>query len=259
MQTISPLDESRTGRHTYVPGPCFTQIEEEFKRVVALGNESFSVLVTGKSRAGKSAMVTALAHRLNLPVYSLNIKAKFLTEGGIDALFSHRAIPHRPVLVHIEEFSMMFQETVARCSDGPVAGDEAASGQRYEGLQCSTALNCSDLLKLFDQSGTTSPKRIFFVLTCIELPEQFDKVRELQPLLARGRIQHYRLEEPSDEIIKTYLLQYFYPQCRRGALTSADHRCLEAYHAQMKTRLGADSNNWHAVKRHAEVFPLNKR
>ena len=75
---------------------------------MSLGNESLTVLVTGESRSGKSAMVTALASHLNLPVYSLNLKAKFLTNGGLEALFSYRTIPHRPVVVHIEEFSNLF-------------------------------------------------------------------------------------------------------------------------------------------------------
>ena len=112
MQYINPLSPQRTGRCTYVTGQSFAAIEAEYRRVVSLGNESLTVLVTGKSRSGKSAMVTALASHLNLPVYSLNLKAKFLTNGGSEALFSYSAIPHRPVLVHIEEFSMMFQETV---------------------------------------------------------------------------------------------------------------------------------------------------
>lgn len=146
---------------------------------------------------------------------------------------------------------MMFQETVSAevCSD---------PGHHYEGLQTSSALNCSDLLKLFDQSGTTSPKRILFVLTCIELPRQFDRISELKPLLARGRIQHYKLEEPTEEVISQYLLQYFYPEARRAALSPAERRHLEAYRQQMKVTLGADSQSWHAAKRYAEVRPLSR-
>merc|ERR1719356_2454229 len=59
MQYISPLAQERTGRFTYVPGEAFAQIEEEYRRVVSIGNESLTVLLTGASRAGKSAMVTA--------------------------------------------------------------------------------------------------------------------------------------------------------------------------------------------------------
>lgn len=70
MQYISPLAPERTGRLTYVPGEAFFQIEDEYKRVVSIGNESLAVLLTGASRAGKSAVVTALAFRLGLPVYS---------------------------------------------------------------------------------------------------------------------------------------------------------------------------------------------
>jgi hypothetical protein len=251
MQYISPLAQERTGRFTYVPGEAFAQIEEEYRRVVSIGNESLTVLVTGRSRAGKSAMVTALAHRLGLPVYNLNLKARFLLDGGVDALFSHRAIPHRPVLVHIEEFSMMFQETVTTESS-------SEHGPHYEGLQSSMALNCSDLLKLFDQSGTTSPKRILFVLTCIELPRQFDRIAELRPLLARGRIQHYQLEEPTDEVISQYLLQYFYPEVRRAALPAAERQRLDTYKRQMQASLGPEWKNWHAAKRYAEKHPLSR-
>jgi len=255
MQYIPPMAQERTGRFTYVPGPAFTMIEEEYRRVVTILNESLTVLVTGASRAGKSALVNALAHRLSLPIYNLNLKAKYLTDGGIDALFSYRAIKHRPVLVHIEEFAMMFQETLLTPSDG--TGGEPLAGQRYEGLQQnSSSLHCSDLLKLFDQSGTTSPKRIVFVLTCIELPEQFDRIRELQPLLARGRIQHYRIEEPTEEVIAQFVLQYFYPEPKRQTLSATDREKLLSYVAQMKQRLGGDFKNWHAVVKYAEEIPI---
>jgi hypothetical protein len=266
MQYISPMGPDRTGRFTYVPGTAFSQIVDEYKRVVELNNESLTVLVTGASRSGKSAMVTALAHLLGIAVYSLNLKAKFLTEGGLEALFSHRAISYRPVLVHMEEFSLMFQETVCgkgrALSDSVVAYDGEEDGAaptrstRYEGLQRSSTLNCSDLLKLFDQSGTTSPKRIFFVLTCIALPEQFDAIQELRPLMARGRIQHFHLDEPTDEVIKQYLLQYFFPEARRSSISPSEYQRLDAYNVQMKERLGKDATNWHAVKKYAEVYPL---
>lgn len=157
----------------------------------------------------------------------------------------------------MEEFSLMFQETVAR----NVSEVDAAPGRvvaRYEGLQSSSSLNCSDLLKLFDQSGTTSPKRIFFLLTCIELPEQFDRINELKPLLARGRIQHFHLEDPSAESMDAYLLQYFYPQDRRNNLSAAERQRLDEYSVQMRSRLGAESTNWHAVKKHAQVYPLSR-
>lgn len=254
MQYIPPMAQERTGRFTYVPGPAFSMIEEEYRRVVSIGNESLTVLVTGASRAGKSALVNALAHRLSLPIYNLNLKAKYLIDGGIDALFSYRAIKHRPVLVHIEEFAMMFQETLAPPSDGP--GGESAAGQRYEGLQSGSSLRCSDLLKLFDQSGTTSPKRIVFVLTCIELPEQFDRIRELQPLLARGRITHYRMEQPTEEMIAQFVLQYFFPEPKREALSAADRTKLLSYVATMKQRLGGDFKNWHAIVKYAEEIPI---
>jgi hypothetical protein len=253
MQYIPAMSQERSGRFTYVLGESFGLIEQEYHRVVSLGNESLAVLITGASRAGKSAMVNALAHRLGIPIYNLNLKAKYLTDGGIDSLFSYRAIRHRPVLVHIEEFSMMFQETVTRSktasSDLPVNG--------VEGLQSSSTLNGSDLLKLFDQSGTTSPKRILFVLTCIELPDQFDHIRELRPLLARGRLSHYRLEEPTEDMIFRYLLQYFYPEPQRKQLSTEDCQRLQSYSHQMQDILGPDFKNWHAIVKYVEVYPLS--
>mmetsp|Transcript_67934 Transcript_67934/g.183478 ORF Transcript_67934/g.183478 Transcript_67934/m.183478 type:complete len:152 (+) Transcript_67934:86-541(+) len=146
---------------------------------------------------------------------------------------------------------MMFQETVT-------TENVSEHGPLYEGLQSSMALNCSDLLKLFDQSGTTSPKRILFVLTCIELPRQFDQISELRPLLARGRIQHYQLEEPTDEVMSQFLLQYFYPEVRRAALPAAERQRLDTYRKQMQATLGLDWKNWHAAKRYAEKHPLSR-
>ena len=259
MQYICPLGSERTGRFTYVPSEAFFNIVEEYQRVVSIGNESLTVLVTGASRAGKSAMVTALAHRLHLPVYSLNLKARFLTNGGVEALFSHRSIPHRPVLVHIEEFSMMFQETVISSAERGDAEELQVTPSSYEGLQSSSALNCSDLLKLFDQSGTTSPKRIFFLLTCIEIPEHFGRIHELQPLVNHGRIQHFRLEEPNEATIRQYVLQHFFPETRRQNLSPEEQEALSQYMASMMERLGDDFTNWHAAKKHAEVVPLDKR
>jgi len=57
MQYISPLSPQRTGRCTYVSGQSCADIEAEYRRVVSLGNESLTVLATGKSRSGKNAMV----------------------------------------------------------------------------------------------------------------------------------------------------------------------------------------------------------